>query len=342
MYDMDNLGSSFRETDIRPDHLMKSQQECVMADIEWLVQRITEFVAVPCPACCSSQANELFKKQQLTYRMCLNCSTVYVSPRPTPSILDDFYRQSVNYAYWNTHIFPASEEARRKGIFAPRAQRLVEICDRYGASPENLMEVGAGFGTFCEEVIRTNLSTHVFAVEPTPDLAETCRRKGLHVFETPFEQMQSQDVPAMDVIAAFEVIEHLFSPKEFFLKSRSLLVSQGLLVVTCPSYRGFDLVTLQTLSATIDHEHLNYFNPNSLTHLAQECGFDVLEVLTPGKLDAELVRKKHLSGEYDLSSQPFLKQILVDEWERVGEAFQQFLADNRLSSHMWLVARNKG
>ena len=64
-----------------------------------------------------------------------------------------------------------------------------------------------------------------------------------------------------------------------------------------------------------------------------------MEVLTPGKLDAELVRKKILTGELDVSLQPFLNQILVDEWERVGDSLQQFLADNMLSSHMWLVAR---
>jgi len=37
----------------------------------------------------------------------------------------------------------------------------------------------------------------------------------------------------------------------------------------------------------------------------------------------------------NLSTQPFLQQILIDEWDRVGGAFQQFLADNQLSSHMW-------
>jgi hypothetical protein len=75
--------------------------------------------------------------------------------------------------------------------------------------------------------------------------------------------------------------------------------------------------------------------------LVRSCGFDVLEVQTPGKLDAELVRKKVLEGEFDLSDQRFLKQILIDKWEHVGEAFQEFLAGSQLSSHMWLVARRR-
>jgi hypothetical protein len=90
---------------------------------------------------------------------------------------------------------------------------------------------------------------------------------------------------------------------------------------------------------TVDVEHLNYFNPRSLARLVDSAGFNVLEVLTPGVLDAELVRKKVLEGAFDLSGQPFLQRVLIDEWDRLCAPFQQFIADNRLSSHMWLVAQ---
>ena len=43
--------------------------------------------------------------------------------------------------------------------------------------------------------------------------------------------------------------------------------------------------------------------------------------------------------EIDLAGEPFLRRVLLDEWDRLGWAFQQFLAANGLSSHMWLVAR---
>jgi hypothetical protein len=92
---------------------------------------------------------------------------------------------------------------------------------------------------------------------------------------------------------------------------------------------------------SVDIEHLNYFHPESLSSLVRSSGFAVLEVQTPGKLDAELVRKKVLAGEFDLGDQRFLRQILVDKWEQVGEAFQAFLAGNQLSSHMWLVAQKE-
>ena len=56
-----------------------------------------------------------------------------MSPRPDPELLDDYYRNSTNYEYWNTVVFPASEDARRERIFRPRAERVVTR-RRHGAA----------------------------------------------------------------------------------------------------------------------------------------------------------------------------------------------------------------
>jgi hypothetical protein len=64
-----------------------------------------------------------------------------------------------------------------------------------------------------------------------------------------------------------------------------------------------------------------------------------LESFTPGKLDAELVRNKILAGEFDVSEQPFLRKVLIDDWAHLGLPFQEFLVQQGLSSNMWLVAR---
>jgi len=327
-----------RETEIRPDHLRRGQEERFAADIRRLMQRKGEFVDVACPACDARHAHGGFEKYGLTYARCGGCGTVYVCPRPGPDILAWYYAASENYAYWNRVLFPASEEVRRERIFRPRAERVADICRRHGVPGGVLVEVGAGFGTFGEEVRKLSCFDRVIAIEPTPDLAETCRRKGLEVIEKPVEQVRIDD-QSVDVVASFEVLEHLFSPRDFLQHCAALLSPGGLLILTCPNIRGFDLLVLEALSDTVDVEHLNYFHPDSLAQLVSACGFEVLESMTPGQLDAELVRKKALAGAIDLSAQPFLKHILIDAWERAGSAFQRFLADNRLSSHMWLVAR---
>jgi len=327
-----------KESDIRPDHLMTGQAERFAADIRRLLKHKSDFIKVCCPACRSENAEEAFEKYDLTYVVCSDCKTMYVNPRPTPAILEMYYANSENYAYWNNYIFPATEDARREKIFRPRVDRLAEICRRHEVERDVLLEVGAGFGTFCEEIRRVNLFRRVIAVEPTPDLAETCHLKGLEVISKPIEKVDL-DSGTINVIVSFEVIEHLFDPQEFLESCARLLLPNGLLIITCPNVTGFDISILGAASDSVDAEHLNYFNPASLSQLVSACNFVVLEVLTPGKLDAELVRKKALKGEFDISKHPFLQTVLIDEWQRAGKAFQTFLADNGLSSHMWLVAR---
>jgi len=327
---------TLRETDIRPDALMVGQADRLAADLRRLLERRDEFVGVGCPACGSTEWLPGLEKWTLSYVRCVVCESLYMSPRPTPELLADYHANSQNYAYWNEKIFPASEGVRRERIFRPRAERVAELCGRFGVETRTLIDVGAGFGTFCEEVRDLGLFDRVIAVEPTPQLAQTCRQRGLDVIAEPVEHI---NLPAesVDVVTSFEVIEHVFAPRTLVEACATLLTPGGLLVLTCPNGRGFDVLTLLERSSVIDNEHLNYFNPSSLARLVADCGLDVLETTTPGRLDAELVRKEALDGGVELD--PFLQLVLVERWDELGEPFQRFLAEHQLSSHMWLVAR---
>ncbi|MGE0873752.1 MAG: class I SAM-dependent methyltransferase [Burkholderiales bacterium] len=317
---------------------MAAQQAAILGDIVRLLSRKAEFVEVPCPACGSPEAFPRFGKRGFNYVECRGCRTMYMTPRPSPSVLEWLYRESENYAYWNKVIFPASEAARREKIFVPRVDRTLELCGKYGAGRGALLEIGAGFGTFCSELKARNAFDRIVAVEPTPDLAATCRRRGIEVIEQPVDRIDPAALGRFDVIASFEVIEHLFAPGTFVDDAARLLAPKGLLILTCPNGRGFDIETLGPLSSAVDHEHLNYFNPGSLGLLLGEHGLEVLECFTPGRLDAELVRNQAIAGAIDLSAQAFLRRVLIDDWDEIGEAFQDFLVQQGLSSNMWIVA----
>lgn len=326
----------FNEQQIRPARFDEDKARAVEEDLRFLVDRRDRFVAVRCPAC-DGEGQPFFSKKDIQYAQCPACSTVFVNPRPAPGLLHEFYAQSKVYAFWNRHIFPASEDVRREQIFAPRVRRMLEICRRRGVRTDTLLEVGAGFGTFCEETRKAGAFREILAVEPTPDLAETCRRRGFKVFESPVEKIDLPDA-SVDVIASYETIEHLFCPRDFLAACRRYLRPGGLLVLSCPNFHGFDILTLRELSNSVDHEHLNYFNPKSLPRLLEACGYSAIEVQTPGELDADIVRNKVLAGVTDLVASPFIRHLLLERWEDAGPAFQAFLRDHLLSSHMWVAA----
>jgi 2-polyprenyl-3-methyl-5-hydroxy-6-metoxy-1,4-benzoquinol methylase len=329
----------FNENEIRPKDLIDGQKIAMHNDIKYLRSFSSEYVNVKCPACGSIKNTLKYKKYDFDIVECAKCKTNYTNPRPTSKILGDFYNKSQSYDFWNKFIFPASEDVRREKIFKKRVDNLLAFCEKYGSTNGSLLDVGAGYGTFCEELICRNVFDKVVAVEPTPSLSETCKSKGIETISKPIEEVQFSKDEKFDVVVNFEVIEHLFSPKEFILQCKKTLKNNGLFLLTCPNGQGFDIITLKEVSNSIDHEHINYFNPNSIRILFNSCGFEVLEVLTPGVLDAEIVRNAVLEGNFNLDNQPFLKNIIIDDWENKGEQFQQYLIDNNMSSNMWVVAR---
>ena len=109
---MDNKVSGLTENDIRPDQLMAGQREALQHDIAFLEQHKDRFVSVSCPACTSSDSFPKYEKNGIGYSECRECGTVYVNPRPPSDLLEEFYLQSRNYAYWSKYIFPQSEDGK--------------------------------------------------------------------------------------------------------------------------------------------------------------------------------------------------------------------------------------
>lgn len=332
------LGERLSEKELCPEDLLAGQEVAFARDIERLHRRSKEFVEVDCPACASRDRIPAFEKYGFSFQSCSGCRTMYMSPRPSPAVMADYYANSENYAYFAAHIFPASEDSRREKMHKPRLERILEYCERYGTSRGTLLEVGPGFGTFAEVATKSGAFARVLGVEPTPEMAAACRARGVEVIEARVEQAAA-GIDNADVVVSFEVIEHLFAPGEFVQHCARLLPRGGLLVLTCPNGLGFDVAVLGPDSLAVDAEHVNLFNPASLSRLVASFGFDVLEVTTPGRLDAELVRDAALKDGRDLG--PFLRRVLLEEWDELGWPFQQFLSAHNLSSHMWLVARKR-
>jgi SAM-dependent methyltransferase len=334
------IGERLSEQELCPDALLKGQEAAFARDIERLKAQRGRFVPVDCPACGGALRAPTFEKFTFTYVRCADCRTIYMSPRPSPEVMASYYDQSENYRYWAEHIFPASEASRREKIHRPWLARVLGYCERFGVPTGTLLEIGPGFGTWLELAKQSGRFARVVGVERTPEMAEACRRRGLEVVARPVEQAAGE-LPPADVAVAFELIEHLFDPRGFVGSLAGVLRPGGLLVLSCPNGEGFDIALMGPVSVAVDPEHVNLFNPASIGRLLQNRGFEILDVSTPGRLDAEFVHDAIRSGAYDVSAQPFLRRVLVEEWDRLGWPFQQFLAEQGLSSHMWVAARRR-
>ena len=117
------MNTRITENEIRPQHLMEGQLVALTIDVGRLLMNADKFVYVNCPACDEDNFRVKYHKYGLSFAECKSCGTLYTNPRPTDKVLEEFYKNSYNYEYWNKHIFPASENARREKIFVPKMQK---------------------------------------------------------------------------------------------------------------------------------------------------------------------------------------------------------------------------
>ena len=212
-----NKLQALKLNEIRSDEFKTQQINAYQNDLARLHKRLDEFVSMPCPACGGKEATKQFEKYKCTFVECVTCSTLYMSPRPTPAVMDDYYSNSENYDIWNKYIFPKSEAARREKICQPNLDRIIKECKSLGMVRPALLEIGPGFGTFSALANESGFFGVVSVVERTPSMADACRSKGLDVIESALEEIIEEKHKVVDVAVCFEVIEHVFEPVEFLI-----------------------------------------------------------------------------------------------------------------------------
>ena len=330
-----------KEQEIRPKELFEEYLEISKNDIKTFFSDSDSFISINCPACCSSNFTNSFIKHEFNYVQCNDCFTLFTSPRPTDKMISDFYRDSASGKFWAERFFPETAEARRKSIFKPRVDLLENIISNVKLpEPWSLVDVGAGFGIFLEEVNKRKLFHETYGVEPSVDLAETCRGKGLNVIEKAIEEFGENELQA-SIATSFEVFEHLFNPKEFINSIKKIIKPGGIILFTTLTISGLDLLVLGKESKSISPpHHINFFSIEGLKILLVRCGLEIVEITTPGKLDVDIIMNT-INDNPQVEIPDFIKYIYKYRSDDLYENLQNFLQQNNLSSHVRVIARKK-
>lgn len=324
---------TLNDKNIRPRNLLKNYNLLYQNDLQILKKN--QLVSVNCPACDSKRNRIKYKKMGFNFVICKKCITLYVTPRPTESSLEEFYSKTKSSEYWNK-IFKKTKKIRKEKIFKPRIKMVFDILNNYNIKKcKNLVEVGAGYGWFCELAKKEKLAQRIIAIEPSHHSAEVCRKiKGIHVIESTIEK--NIDSLHSDLIVSFESIHLLFNPR-FFLKScYNALNKKGIIIFSLTNYMGFDIQILQEKSNYIIPTFLNMFNPNSIKILLESVGFRKVKVMTPGMMDVNIVLNYMKEEKLDNTFLPFLNLL---QSEKMIDDLQFFLQKNHLSSHMVVSAQ---
>lgn len=330
-----------KENDIRPPALFARYLELSRQDNERFFSDHSAFVEVPCPACGSIDVTPSFDKQGFTYCECSACKSLYMTPRPTDAHLDAFMAKAESVKFWSTDFYRQTAEARRKMIFQPRALLIAELAERFCLTADaTFVDIGAGYGLLLEEVARLGVFSDLSGIEPAPDLAVDCRAKGFRILEQTLESKHAEPINA-SFMTAFEVLEHVNDPLQFLQALRTSLRPGGLALLTTLTVSGFDIQTLwEQANAVYPPHHINLLSVDGYRTLVERAGLELVELTTPGALDVDIVRNAFLADP-GREGDRFVKSIAVDASPEQRAAFQNFLTDHNLSSHIRLIVRRK-
>ena len=94
-----------KEEEIRPQKLFNQYLEFCEVDVRKYFSDFNNYKDVSCPSCGSDKAKEKFEKNKFTYKWCLLCKTLYVSPLPPEDNFKKYYNNLLmNYTYIYKHI----------------------------------------------------------------------------------------------------------------------------------------------------------------------------------------------------------------------------------------------
>lgn len=323
------------EEEIRPEKVFNEYLELTNKDVIDFFSDV-ERNEIPCPGCEGKNLNLWVKKAGFEYQQCQDCKSIFVSPRPVNDAFNAYYTDSPSTKFWATTFYKVTEAARREKLWKPKAEmikkRILQFSDNEPV--RYIVDIGGGYGVFDEEIMSI-MDISPIIIEPSVHLAQICRNKGLEVVEKFMEEITFEDMPiGKKCFVSFELFEHLHDPA-LFLKTVFKNMKKGdLFIFTTLSGMGIDIQLLgENAKALSPPHHLNFLNPKSVSELLEKNGFKVLEAITPGKLDIDIIKKnKHFIKDN------FWRNVLdyLDEQELFQ--LQDFIANFGLSSHMMITS----
>ncbi len=304
---------------------------------------------VSCPCCGKKLGSEVMVKYFFRLEECKRCFTIYVNPRFKRENIDYYYKdreKRVNYI--DVLENGNDKNARIRNIFIPRKEFIERELSNIGKNMSDcsLLDIGCATGQFLS-VFNSEKYPNLLGVEASHELAKIAQSRlpNAKIYSNCFERCNFES-DSFDIITLWEVLEHLVDPFEVIQKVEKLLKPGGVVFLSMPNIEGFDIQILWDRgNAFSPPSHLNYFRKSSVCRLFERVGLKVVDVVTPGQLDVDIVRNR-LEVHADVQDRLGLywAEIIRNDSEEgrvTRKNLQEFIRESGLSSHM-LVTCEKG
>jgi len=230
-----------------------------------------------CSICAGDNIKKLFTKDKFSFRMCKRCGLIFISPQPTEAEIEAIYSEDY-YRPWML-----DGQGRDSGQYNKvlTFNRWIGEIEKYKRAGE-ILDVGCATGFFLEVASRRGWRPS--GVEISKYSSEIARKKfGQRIFTGTLDKA-GFDSGRFDVVTAFDLIEHLFTPTDFFREVFRILKPGGIVTICTANTGSLSYRLMRKNWPHFKIEHLHYFHPKNISTVLKEEGFEILEIRKAKKI----------------------------------------------------------
>ena len=131
-------------------------------------------------------------------------------------------------------------------------------------------------------------------IEPGASAVQFSKSLGVNVIQDSIYNILDLRLMPFDVVYSNQTFEHLVYPNAALEKLAQIIRPEGLLFLTVANdFNPIQKIATEKLDIPdwwfIPPEHVNYFNPESITRLLEQSGYEILDISTTFPIDIFLL-----------------------------------------------------
>jgi len=137
---------------------------------------------------------------------------------------------------------------------------------------DTVLDIGCNDGSQLNNFISDTIET--YGVDPAENLAATSRAKGHDIYVGYFDEAFVKLAGMYDIIIAQNVFAHNYDPLTFLNNAKNVMARDSLLFIQTSQA---DMIKNNEFD-TIYHEHISFYNINSMNELCKRAGLNLIDV----------------------------------------------------------------
>ena len=294
-------------------------------------------INVKCPFCGKGNSKNYFRIATVIYKICNNCQSIYVSPRPIKKTINEFYKYIHKNKIFINSLPKKFNLKRVKHVMMPRWKLFMsEIKKIKKRRFDNYLEIGPGIGYFTKISVDKKISKNYSVIEPDSFACDQLKKVSnkIKIFPSTLEDFNlEKDKKKFDIVFINSVIEHPQNLNFFFKKLRNIISKNSIVVLHDMHAGGLDVRLLK--EETPNYNAYNILQVGSLKGieiLLKKYKFKLIKTLSTGEMDTDILYENlaEISKNKD-NFETRLMQILKNKNFR--EKLQNLLKKNFLTGY---------